>query len=325
LEQAMANAGRDKSLQSIISLCLLAVLCLIAIAILIKQSDADMSRFGVEITEEQTSIAPDVYKTLSEIKTYTAENLYEKINGKAPLYTESGFKQLSTQRFMSNTDPNLWAELYIFDMGQAKNAFSVYSTQIRAEADFIPEFEFTYKTTNALYFVHGRYYVELVGSSEAAELSSAIAEIGRRVRTNLPVDADSQIPELAIFPKENLVPGGIKLYLASTFGCEGLTDTFSARYMLEDNEVVAFLSKKANSSQAQAVAKTYYKFLIDNGGEDKIPKDQSLQARVLDFYGTTEIVFATGQFVGGIHEAENQQSAEQLAKTLLNTLNQIAE
>jgi len=321
----MANTGRDKSLQSIISLCLLAVLCLIAIAILIKQSDADMSRFGIEISEEQAPLAPNGFETLSEIKTYTAENLYEKINGKAPLYTESGFKQLSTQRFTSSTDPNLWAELYIFDMGQVKNAFSVYSTQIRAEAKFLPEFEFTYKTANALYFVHGRYYVELVGSSEAAELSSAIAEIGRRVRTNLPIDTDSQITELAIFPKENLVTGGIKLYLASTFGCEGLTDTFSARYMLEDNEVIAFLSKKTNSSEAQAVAQTYYKFLIDNGGEDKIPKDQSLQAKVLDFYGTTEIVFATGQFVGGIHEAENQQSAEQLAITLLDTLSKIAE
>ncbi|MHC4069676.1 MAG: DUF6599 family protein [Planctomycetota bacterium] len=321
----MANAGRNKSLQSIISLCLLAILCLIAIAVLIKQSDADMSRFGIEISEEQAPLAPNGFETLSEIKTYTAENLYEKINGKAPLYTESGFKQLSTQRFISSTDPNLWAELYIFDMGQAKNAFSVYSTQIRAEARFLPEFEFTYKTANALYFVHGRYYVELVGSSEAAELSSATAEIGRRVRTNLPIDADSKIPELAIFPKENLVPGGTKLYLASTFGCEGLTNTFSARYMLEDNEVIAFLSKKTNSSQAQAVAQTYYKFLIDNGGEDKIPKDQSLQAKVLDFYGTTEIVFATGRFVGGIHEAENQQSAELLAKTLLNTLNKIAE
>ena len=321
----MANTGRHKSLQSIISLCLLAILCLITIAVLIKQSDTDMTRFGVEIIEEQTSIAPNGFETFSEIKTYTAENLYEKINGKAPLYTESGFKQLSTQRFISSTDPNLWAELYIFDMGQVKNAFSVYSTQIRAEANFLPGFEFTYKTANALYFVQGRYYVELVGSAEAAELSSAIAEIGRRVRTNLTIDTDSQIPELAIFPTENLVTGGIKLYLASTFGCEGLTNTFSARYILKDNEVTAFLSKKTNSSQAQAVAQTYYKFLIDNGGEDKIPKDQSLQAKVLDFYGTTEIVFATGQFVGGIHEAENQQSAEQLAKTLLNTLSKVEE
>ena len=321
----MANTGRHKSLQSIISLCLLAIICIIAIAILIKQSDADMSRFGIEISETKASLAPDGFETLSAIKTYTAENLYEKINGKAPLYTESGFRQLSTQSFISSADPNLWAELYIFDMGQAKNAFSVYSTQIRAEADFIPEFEFTYKTANALYFVQGRYYVELVGSSEAAELSSAIEQIGRKVRASLPFDTDSQIPELAIFPKENLVPGGIKLYLASTFGCEGLTNTFSARYMLEDNEVVAFLSKKANSSEAQAVAQTYYKFLIDNGGEDKNAKDQSLQAKALDFYGTTEIVFATGQFVGGIHEAENQQSAEQLAKTLLNKLKEIAE
>jgi len=320
-----SNFGRDKNLQSIISFCLLAIICIIAIAVLIKQSDADMSRFGIEISEEQAPLAPNGFETFSEIKTYTAENLYEKINGKAPLYTESGFKKLSTQRFISSTAPNLWAELYIFDMGQVKNAFSVYSTQVRAEANFLPEFEFTYKTSNALYFVHGGYYVELVGSSEAAELSSAIAEIGRKVRTSLPIDADSQITELAIFPKENLVPGGIKLYLASTFGCEGLTDTFSARYMLEDNEVIAFLSKKTNSSEAQAVAQTYYKFLIDNGGEDKIPKDQSLQAKVLDFYGTTEIVFATGQFVGGIHEAENQQSAEQLAITLLDTLSEVEE
>jgi hypothetical protein len=48
-----------------------------------------------------------------------------------------------------------------------------------------------------------------------------------------------------------------------------------------------------------------------------------LEGKVVDFYGTTEIVFAVGPYVAGIHEAENQQAAEQLAERLFDKLEEV--
>ena len=324
-----SNSGRAKKLESVVSISLFSFLVVIAIALLIKQSNYDLARFGVGTavsapgTEKVSpgSLIPDGYKRLSE-KVYTADNLYEKINGKAPLYIESGFVKLFTRRFISKEDENLWMELFIFDMADIKNAFSVYSVQRRAGVEILPDMQFGYRTGEAPYFVHGKYYVEFTGSSKSDELFEAMMETARKIQTNLPVDKAAQITELSFFPQENLVAGSPRLYLESAFGFEGFSKIFTAQYKFGDETITAFFSKKASAAEATRAFESYHKFLIENGGEVKPAISKTLEGKVLDFYGTTEIVCATGPFVAGIHEAENQQSAEKLAKILLNKLNE---
>jgi len=335
----MASAGRRaKGPESVISICLLAILLLITVGIFIKQSDSDMKRFGIgpaaapkfeirnskfQIPFELGSLVPAGFERLSKTEVYKPENLYEKINGKAPLYIESGFEELSTQRFAKTDDQSLWMELFVYDMGNVKNAFSVYSIQRRAEAEAFAPMRFAYKTSNALYLVHGKYYIELVGSAESEELFRAVAEVARKIRANLAIDYDTEIAELALFAQENLVSGSIKLHLANAFGFDGLTNTFSARYRIGEETITAFLSKRADSNEAEVIAESYRNFLIKNGAIPKNTSQKSIEGKVMDFYGTTEIVFTVGRFVTGVHEAENQQAAEKVAEILTNKLNSV--
>ena len=304
--------GRAKRLESVIGICLLAILLLIAVGVFIKQMPKQK--------KDLTFLLPYGFKTLSEIEVYTTENLYEKINGKAPLYIDAGFIKLSTQRFVSQADENLVMELYIFDMARTRNAFSVYSVQKRPEVENLPDMQFAYKTSNAFYLAHGQYYIELVGFAESDELLAAMAEVARKIPTNLAVHDDTAIPEIDHLPKDNLVPGSVKLYLASAFGFEGLTDIFAAGYELNGETITAFLSKRSGPKDAEAVAESYRSFLIENGATASKATNKILEGKVLDFYDTTEIVLSTGPFVVGIHEAENQQSAENLAVMLVNKL-----
>lgn len=332
--------GRNKRLESAISILLLAVLLLIGLGVFIRQFDVDMGRFGIDTTTagpslEQTepntqepaldALMPDGFKKLSETETYDAGNLYEKINGKAPLYTESGFVKLFTRRLISKDDENLWMELFVFDMAVIRNAFSIYSVQKRADALM---FAFAkpkpcYRTSNGLYFVHGKFYVELIGSTESTVLDKAMAEIAVKFASQIAVD-DAKIAEFALFPEEDFVPGSFKLYLANAFGFDGFTDIFTCRYKLGDQSITTFLSKRPDPRDAQTTVESYYNFLIENDAVDKPTANKTLKdigAKVLDFYDTTEIIFAIGPFVGGIHEAENQKSAEELAARLFDKLN----
>lgn len=330
--------GRVKRLESVISICLLGILILIGAGVFIKQSDYKISQYGEgeavvskpeaqnsksEIPLELSSLVPGGFETLSKAEAYNLDNLYEKIDGKAPLYMEAGFEELFTQRFAETSDPNLWMELYIYDMGKIKNAFSVYSEQRRDDSEAFPSMQFAYKSGNALYFVHGKYYVEIVGSSESGELYKAIAEVAQRLKTNLAVDPNAGIAELAFFPQENLVPGSIKLYLVNAFGFEKLINIFTARYKSGEEIITAFISKKADSEEAEATAESYRKFLIENGAVIKNTDNKTLVGKVMDSYDTTEIVFTMGPFVAGVHEAENQQAAEKLAEVLINKLNSL--
>jgi hypothetical protein len=103
-----------------------------------------------------------------------------------------------------------------------------------------------------------------------------------------------------------------------------LTDTFTAQYKFGDETITAFLSRRPNPKEAQTVAESYYNFLIDNGGVAKPTAEKALETKVIDFYDTTEIVFAIGPFVAGIHEAESQQAAKKLAVMLINKLSKAA-
>ena len=334
-----------RRLESAVSICLLAILFLVAVGVLLKQGDVDMSRFGMdpvaagvvevkpaELTRQGeislTALLPQGFKKLSESEFYDPENLYEKINGKAPLYTESGFEKLLTQRFAGTRDENLWMELFVYDMANLRNAFSVYSRQKRADVEVLPDVQFAYRTGNGLYFVHGKYYVELVGSSESPELSVAMSQTAERIRTELAIDKDEQIVELTFFPQEGFVPGSNRLYLASAFGFKDLTDIFTAGYELRGETITAFIGIRLDANDAQKLAESYYRFLIENGGAAKPTTDEPLkswQGRVVDLYGTTEVVFTVGSFVAGIHEADNRQAAEELAVALGHKLSKVAE
>jgi hypothetical protein len=341
-----SSPGAAKRLESAISICLLIILFLIGLGILIRQSDADMSRFGIDVSihevsppkqgmagEEATaleSFAPASYEASSQVETYTAENLYEKINGKADFYLDSGFRKLLTRRFKNSGDDTLWFEVYLYDMASNWNAFSVLSRQRRPEvvASKILEPLYSYRTANSLYCVNGHYYIELVGSAESELLFQAIMETRDNLRKNLAVSMVTEITELKFFPVESIVPESFKLYLSDTFGYEKLTNTYTARYRMDGEIITAFFSKRPDPQDARNIAQAYHSFLLDSGCSDKTTTNQTLaalKANVVDAYGTTEIVLATGPFVAGVHEADSQEASERLAEILALKLSDTAE
>ncbi|MCK4887318.1 MAG: hypothetical protein KAS96_08010 [Planctomycetes bacterium] len=328
--------NETKPTETAISLIILAILVFIACTVAVIQYDYDMGKFGF-ITDEPidtpqkqqpakaqfiSKLMPKGFKNISRQESYNSQNLYEKINGKAPLYTETGFKSLKCQRFASSSDENLIFEAYLFDMSTARNAFAVYSVQKRADATDIPCDGFSYKTDNSVYFCSGRFYCEMVGFALSPVLVKAMTEAAVDfVSAN---KSDTQIEELELFPKENFVPGSIKFYPSDAFGYDGFKDIFSCHYEIQGETVTVFLSKRESPAQAKQMADGYFKFVIDNGGTVKKAQNEILNGKVVDFYDTTEIIFSAGNFTGGVHEAEDQTAAENIAVLLLEQLNKLS-
>jgi len=327
-----------KRTESVVSIFLTAVLIVIAAGVFIRQSRFEPGRFGMNSTgtsiykpdtndQQQKSIfdsiTTDGFEKFSTTQTYLSDNLYEKINGKAPSYTEAGFISLSTQRFINTENENLWMEVFLFDMGETKNAFSVYSIQKRPAAKPLKSVQFGYKTSNSLYFVHGKYYVELVGSSASAQMLTAMQQIAGELRTRLTITGDTEIEQLTFFPQTGMIPSSQKLYLSTVFGFDGFSDTFTTRYNIDNCTMTGFFSRRENRQQAREMVDKYAQFLLTNGGYEKKLVSKKLKGtgtKIIDFYGTFEIVTSVGTFVTGVHEAQQQQAAEKLAVSLINNL-----
>lgn len=245
---------------------------------------------------------------------YDTESLYEKINGKAPLYLEAGFVGLTTRRFIFKEDPSLWFELYVYDMGTALNAFSVYSTQKRpgTERDDALEGLDHYLTENGLYLHRGPYYIELIGSSASDQLKKAMVSVGREM-LGAETDEGEALAELQLFPAEGLEPGSFKLIRDNAFGSEVLRNTFVAKYEVNGQSISAFIAGQKSTAEAQKVAERYLQFLVEGGGTAEEPVE-SMQ--LVDLYGLVEIVFTVGPYVAGVHEGENRDDALETARHL---------
>lgn len=319
------HSGRARTFETAVSVLILLIMIGTAVGIYIISRDFNMSRFGIASEQESGGDFPPVGKA----ETYNYDNLYEKIDGKAPMYQEAGFVKLTAQRFAAKSNSEFAFELYIYDMNNAKNAFSVYSRQKRADATDLSDLgasAFGYVAGNEICISLGRNYIEMVGSAESNELVDGMKGIAKQMAAQFKPGEKDKIAELGYFPTEGTVAGTWKLQIDNAFGFDGLTDTYSAQYKVGDKAVSIFLSRRKNADEAKTVAKNYYDFLITNGAKAVTADSEILKsagASVVDFYGAFEMVFSTNVFVGGVHEADNKQAAEKAAEVLISRLKEI--
>jgi hypothetical protein len=252
-------------------------------------------------------------------ESFTPENLYDKIDGKAELYLSAGFVRLNCQRFALKEAPDQWLEWFVYDMGALPQAFSVFTVQRRAEGQPLDLTEYAYRTQNALYFVCGSNYIEAVASAPSEPLMKAmLALAGRFVAANPP--SASPLPQLALFPSEGLVPGSYTLQSSDAFGFDRFKNVFTAQYRLNQAEVTAFLTSCASADAAAALRDAYRSFLIENGGKEAASTGSGDLGKAIEIMGGLEIVFSEGSFVAGVHSAPDFASGETVASRLRQRL-----
>ncbi len=264
---------------------------------------------------------PPGIRPLTPPETFSPERMSDKINGKAELYMSAGCKGMQSQRFADSSLDERWMEIFVFDMGKHENAFAVYSSQKRGDAVQIGLTPHSYRTENALYWIHGGYYVEFIASEATAAALAAMEKMARSF-----IDANkvqtSGIAEPELFPAAGLENSSIGMISADAFGFEKLDRVFTAVYRVKDDELIAFLSNRPSDGAATELAAAYRDFLIQFGGVD-ITAQSSLDipgAVVIEILGYHEIIFARGSYLAGVHEAADLQTAVTICRQLYNRL-----
>ena len=181
-------------------------------------------------------------------------------------------------------------------------------------ADIAP---FSYRSQNAVFFIHGPYYVEIIAAGGAESpvryLKTLALEYIRRTRVDAKV-----LPELALFPKAHLEAKSFMLIPADAFGYERLDHIFTAVYVLDGSRLTAFISRRKSPVEAQDLAAAYCDFLIAFGGRTEPVEYKNTQ--VVRIFDACEYIFHLGPYLAGVHEAADCSQAATLAKMLENKL-----
>ncbi len=265
---------------------------------------------------------PDPLNALTPPEMFTPDTLFEKINGQAELYLSAGFERMRCQRFALKDDPDVWFEMFIYDMGKGSNAFAVYSSQRRSDAVNLELAQHAYRTANALFMVHGRYYVESVAALTSEPLFEAMAAAVESFMRDTKV-TEKAAAGLELFPKPNLNPDSLTMIAANVFGFEKLNQVYTAEYDINGFKIKAFVSKRATPGEADKLAEGFYQFLTQFGGQEVKMSSGLDNARLVTIMDMYEIMFAAGVYLGGVHEAEDKPSAEKLAQRLYDHLKEM--
>ncbi len=266
-------------------------------------------------------LAPAGIEPLSPPERFDPDTLSDKINGKAELYFSAGFRSLETQRFALAADPALWFEMFVYDMGTARNAFSVFSMQRRGDLEAGGPTPYAYATPNGRFLAHGRYYVELVGAEASDSLMTAAGEMAEAFVGRIGADA-ANVTEMALFPEEGRVPGSRSLVASDAFGISGLNQVFTARYQQNGAEIMAYVARRESAASARSAAEAVRDFYLEYGGT---PLDGLEGVAVIDILDTIEVVLYHGRYVIGVHEAPDRESALALARRIQKRLQEIGD
>jgi len=254
---------------------------------------------------------PDTLIPMTASEQFDPASLSDKIDGKAELYLSAGFRQLQCQRFSEKGNPASWLEVFVFEMQTPSGAFSVFSTQRRDGAQPIDFAPLSYLTANAVYLSHGAYYLEIIAASPSEKLSEAMrAILGNFIKAHPVKKAASD--ESALFPKTGLIEGSMTLMAADVFGYDALNKVFTAKYRIDNVEMLAFLSRRSTPDEALQLAEGYYHFLMNFGGKDAEIKD----AKMIEIMDNYDVIFSKGNMLAGVHESPNKDAAQKLAAML---------
>ncbi|MDH3356218.1 MAG: hypothetical protein OEM06_02030 [Desulfobacteraceae bacterium] len=320
--------------QTFLSVVILSILMVIGAGIFITQShfnpgilqqDALLSEPNKDKLSSQLSPnpsfvpLPEGIEPLTSTEIFDTRNLSDKINGKAELYLSAGFNRLVSQRFRDDRATDLWMEAFVYDMGNSQNAFSVFSAQRRQDAESLGLAQYAYRTPNALFLIHGRYYVEIITSKVSGQVLQPVRMMAETFIRNTPSEATA-VNEMALFPKQELVKNSMVLISSDAFGYDGFDKIYTAEYEFDDHRLMAYLSHRRTPEQAKELASNYTVFLLAYGGQ-KIEAQLPIKgARLIEILDTYEIVFSHGSYLAGIREAATIKQAKTLAIRLYHRI-----
>jgi hypothetical protein len=264
---------------------------------------------------------PEGLTPLSPPESYDAENLSDKINGKADLYISAGFKHLDAHRWGLVSDQQRWMERYVYNMGGLENAYAVYSLQRRQKAQDIHITSHGYLSANGLFLVYGPYYIEIVSAETTSQMQSHMKALALAFIASHPAAPES-LPVLDLFPSGNRLPHSRKLIAASAFGIQHLDWIYTASYDSGDALATIFISKRRSAGEAGSLAGKFTAYWKTYGGEEIQAPGDSKGARIVYILDNYEIVETKGDYLYGVHEATHLQFGLALVSSVRRTIDQ---
>ena len=262
-------------------------------------------------------LAPDGWQLLGPVEQFSADDLYEKINGRAEQYLAYDVVGLTCA---SLVEPDgQFIDLFVYDMGKPLYAFGIFSVERAPGQPAVDLGRQGYRAEASFFFWKGSHYVQVLASDRGETLQQTAGTIARALDERLE-DTDEVLWGLEALPAADRVPGSLQYFKRDALSFDFLGNAYTAVYRQNGVEVTAFLSRQDTPRTAGEVLKAYLSYLNDYG---EVVDQRQVDGSTLvvgDMSGFFDVVFQIGEIVGGVYMAEDRSAAEKVAGRLLEHL-----
>ena len=276
------------------------------------------------------------------LESFNADNLYEKIDGRAESFIQYGVKGMAYTFYHPTGDPSSELQLYVFEMADSLKALGKYGSEKPEEFQPVAVGDAGYTSAGSLLFYAGRYYTQIVSTKDDPKFAAFALELAKRVvslqnggaagaptggppastataAAAPPSPAAVTNPALAPPKPEakevsaatffNLLPaqgrdGDPKYVAQDVFGYSFLSDVFMADYKEKDVSWQGFLRPYRDVQEAKSVLEKYVSGVKKDGAEVKTLKADGAEEMVMsNNIGLIDVVFRKGNCVAGANGA----------------------
>ncbi len=290
------------------------------------------------------------------LETFNADNLYEKIDGRAESFLQYGVKGMAYAFYHPTGDPSNELQLYVFEMGDSLKALGKYGSEKPEEFQPVSIGDQGYTTAGSTLFYAGKYYTQIVSTADDPKFAAFALELARRVvarqkpgaggasgiasssvaatpaPASKPVDseeaAEAKPAAAEVTPATyfGLLPakgreGEPKYVAQDAFGYSFFSDVFMADYKEGSVTWQGFLRPYHDAQEARAVFQKYIEGVKKDGAEIKtIAAEGADEIVVSTNIGLVDVVFRKGNTVAGANGATAAPQAEAYARAMAKAL-----
>ena len=293
------------------------------------------------------------------LETFNADNLYEKIDGRAESFIQYGVKGMAYTFYHPTDDPSSELQLYVFEMADSLKALGKYGSEKPEEFQTVAVGDAGYTSAGSLLFYAGRYYTQIVSSKDAPKFAAFALDLAKRVAalqqgggapapagggsgaaasTSLaaapaagtkPAVAAAAKPEakeispatyFALLPAQGR-DGDPKYVAQDVFGYSFLSDVFMADYTEKGVSWQGFVRPYRDVQEAKAAFEKYVATVKkDEAVVKTLTADGADEMVVSTNIGLIDVVFRKGNCLAGANGATSAAPAEAFARALAKSL-----
>ena len=246
-------------------------------------------------------------KPMGDTEFYSADNLFEKIDGRAPAYQNYNVQQLRCRSFAVNAAAGSYVDVYEYRFDNPVDAFGMFSLERDPKGGALDFATDGYSGAMGYFFRQGAVYVQVIASDQkAATLALALALAENRAK-EIPAD-DRGLAGRRKLPAEGLIAESVAFVPENAQGQAALKDVFQARYKFDGVELPFFVMV-ASPADTAAAWQNFQDFCAKFGQAENLPDVNGAKIFRARLFGKWKIVYQRNGELGGAYDAGDADHA----------------